>query len=76
MAPFGRFVEIGKWDMVTFKALPMEPFVRNFSFCSLDMNVVLRQNVALVKNTMQVVQTFIDEGKGGGGGRGVSHLIL
>lgn len=61
LAPFGRFVEIGKRDMSTFKALPMEPFMRNVSFCSLDINVVLRQNDALMGEIMRDVQALVDE---------------
>lgn len=58
VAPFGRFVEIGKRDMDTYKVLPMVS-------CVLDIKVVLRQNDALMKNIMQGVQSLIDEGKGG-----------
>lgn len=62
LAAFGRFVEIGKRDMSTFKSLPMEPFLRNVSFCSLDLAVVAKLDDALMGRIMQEVQAlFLDE---------------
>ncbi|KAI0844177.1 hypothetical protein F5Y00DRAFT_274402 [Daldinia vernicosa] len=50
LAPFGRFIEMGKRDIETFKNLPMEPFRRNVSFCSLDL-AVMEEVEELVLNT-------------------------
>ncbi|PNY29025.1 Polyketide synthase [Tolypocladium capitatum] len=62
LAAFGRFVEIGKRDMSAFKSLPMEPFLRNVSFCSLDLAVVSKLNDGLMARIMQEVQAlFLDE---------------
>lgn len=40
LAPFGRFIEMGKRDIVQNSRLEMSPFDRNVSFASVDMNVV------------------------------------
>ncbi|KAK1144993.1 Type I Iterative Polyketide synthase (PKS) [Aspergillus melleus] len=40
VAPFGRFIEMGKRDIVQNSRLEMAPFDRNVSFASVDMNVV------------------------------------
>jgi NADPH:quinone reductase-like Zn-dependent oxidoreductase len=61
IAPFGRFIEIGKRDMVTFKSLPMDPFQRNVSFCSLDLSVVSKLNDRLTEQVFQEVQALIAE---------------
>ncbi|KAK5988693.1 Highly reducing polyketide synthase azaB [Cladobotryum mycophilum] len=64
LAAFGRFIEIGKTDISSFKSLPMEPFLRNVSFCSLDLGIVWKANDNLMGQIMQEVQTlFLDNGK-------------
>lgn len=59
LAPFGRFVEIGKRDIATFNSLPMEPLMRNVSFCSLDLAVVAKHNDALMGQIMREVQAIV-----------------
>ncbi|KAI1772330.1 hypothetical protein F4818DRAFT_444554 [Hypoxylon cercidicola] len=59
MAAFGRFVEIGKRDISTFQNLPMEPFERNVSFCSLDLGIVSRANDKLMGRIMREVQALV-----------------
>ncbi|KAK9776195.1 putative Polyketide synthase [Seiridium cardinale] len=59
MAAFGRFVEIGKRDISTFQSLPMEPFQRNVSFCSLDLGLVSRSNHTLMGQIMREVQALV-----------------
>ncbi|KAI1080984.1 hypothetical protein F5B20DRAFT_588940 [Whalleya microplaca] len=64
LATFGRFIEIGKRDITTFKSLPMEPFQRNVSFCSLDLAVVSKHNESLMEKIMHEVQSLaLDESK-------------
>jgi acyl transferase domain-containing protein/surfactin synthase thioesterase subunit/acyl carrier protein len=43
VAPFGRFVEIGKKDIYANSPLPMRPLARNVSFFALDMDELLGQ---------------------------------
>lgn len=59
LAPFGRFIEIGKRDIATFNSLPMEPLMRNISFCSLDLNVVARHKDVLMAKIMREVQEIV-----------------
>lgn len=59
LAAFGRFVEIGKRDITTFKSLPMEPFQRNVSFCSLDLAVLSKSDNGLMKEVMSEVQELV-----------------
>lgn len=59
VAPFGRFIEIGKRDIATFNSLPMEPLTRNVSFCSLDLAVVSKCKDALMGRIMQEVQEIV-----------------
>lgn len=47
LAPFGRFVEIGKRDVHENAGLPMDVFRRNVSFSSIDMVLVVQQDKAL-----------------------------
>lgn len=47
VAPFGRFVEIGKRDIHENAGLPMDVFRRNVSFSSIDMVLVVEQDRAL-----------------------------
>ncbi|KAL1851358.1 Type I Iterative PKS [Diaporthe australafricana] len=47
VAPFGRFVEIGKRDIHENSGLPMDVFRRNVSFSSIDMVLVVEQDRAL-----------------------------
>ncbi|KAL7629709.1 hypothetical protein AAE478_001232 [Parahypoxylon ruwenzoriense] len=41
IAPYGRFVEIGKADIIANSALPMAYFARNVSFCAVDLRHIL-----------------------------------
>ncbi|KAK6948366.1 hypothetical protein Daesc_010132 [Daldinia eschscholtzii] len=59
LAPFGRFIEMGKRDIETFKSLPMEPFKRNVSFCSLDLAVLSKADNGLIKQVMQEVEELL-----------------
>ncbi|KAG8162418.1 hypothetical protein KVR01_008183 [Diaporthe batatas] len=47
LAPFGRFVEIGKRDVHENAGLPMDVFRRNVSFSSIDMVLVVQEDKAL-----------------------------
>ncbi len=41
LAPYGRFVEIGKRDIIENRGLPMDVFNRNISFISIDLDRML-----------------------------------
>ncbi|KAI8935085.1 hypothetical protein NX059_007680 [Plenodomus lindquistii] len=55
IAPFGRFVDIGKADIIANSMLPMGPFDRNVTFSAVDL-VVLHQNAKpVMKKVMRDV---------------------
>lgn len=55
LASFGRFVEIGKRDIVTNTRLEMAPFAKNVTFSSVDMVVVDSERPALMKKLLSDV---------------------
>lgn len=75
LAHLGRFVEIGKRDVRAFSALPMEPFARNVSFCSLDLKVLAQHNPALLSTIMQEIQAIVSEDAGAARARVVPHPL-
>ena len=54
VAPFGRFVEIGKLDLQAGSMLDMTPFLYNVSFTGVDLN-------ALAENRPEVCQELLQE---------------
>ncbi len=63
IAPFGRFVEIGKRDIHQNSRIPMDPFRRNVSFASVDMITVFERNQSLGARVFQESCTLVHEGK-------------
>ncbi|KAH8880112.1 hypothetical protein GQ53DRAFT_891722 [Thozetella sp. PMI_491] len=57
IAPFGRFVEIGKRDIYSNRRLDMFPFSRNVTFASCDLETVMRLDqkttARLLRDTMK-----------------------
>ncbi|GME49943.1 Highly reducing polyketide synthase alt5 [Neofusicoccum parvum] len=52
VAPFGRFVEIGKRDIISNGTLPLGPFARNISFAAVDLTVVMQEDRSLMAEIM------------------------
>lgn len=52
LAPYGRFIEVGKRDIVEDRGLPMEPFNRNASFHAVDLDRMLVDRPDVVKNAL------------------------
>lgn len=44
VAPYGRFIEIGKVDIRANSSLPMAGFAKNVSFCAVDMHDIAINN--------------------------------
>ncbi|KAL4784866.1 hypothetical protein BJX76DRAFT_367271 [Aspergillus varians] len=63
VAPFGRFVEIGKRDIDQNTRIPMDPFRRNVSFASVDMATMFEQNQRLGARVLQEGYALVQEGK-------------
>ena len=49
LAPLGRFVEIGKRDIVENKKLPLLPFNRNLSFTAFDLDRIMAEQPDLLR---------------------------
>ncbi|KAL2164963.1 hypothetical protein VTH06DRAFT_259 [Thermothelomyces fergusii] len=62
IAPFGRFVEIGKKDIDSNGRLEMAPFSRNVTFTSVDVTVIFRQNPKLAGEIFAEVMALAKTG--------------
>ncbi|KAL4910888.1 hypothetical protein BDW74DRAFT_172348 [Aspergillus multicolor] len=63
IAPFGRFVEIGKRDIYQNSRIPMDPFRRNVSFASVDRITIFEKNEPRGARVFQDSCTLVHEGK-------------
>ncbi|KAJ5832327.1 hypothetical protein N7474_000638 [Penicillium riverlandense] len=63
VAPFGRFIELGKRDITQNSRLEMGHFNKNLSFASVDLNMVREKRPQLLKRLLRdSFQIFIDSG--------------
>jgi acyl transferase domain-containing protein/NADPH:quinone reductase-like Zn-dependent oxidoreductase len=62
LASFGRFVEIGKRDIVTNTRLEMAPFAKNVTFSSVDLVVVLAERPRLMRRLLSEVFDLYRQG--------------
>ncbi|KAK4153322.1 hypothetical protein C8A00DRAFT_33947 [Chaetomidium leptoderma] len=62
VAPFGRFVEIGKRDIDRNARLEMAPFARNVTFTSVDVTVLFRQDPKLAGDIFAKVMELVAAG--------------
>jgi NAD(P)-dependent dehydrogenase (short-subunit alcohol dehydrogenase family)/acyl carrier protein len=53
MAPYGRFVDIGKSDIMANSSLPMASFARNISFASADLHYIVLTNAKLTRQLVE-----------------------
>ena len=63
VAPYGRFVEIGKKDILLGNKLSMLPFEKNATFCALDIAAVVRDIPPYLKTTLEYVMNLLVTGK-------------
>lgn len=63
IAPYGRFVEIGKKDILARNQLPMLQFEKNVSFTALDISQFSRDRPHVGREAMEEVFALIAEGK-------------
>jgi len=61
VAPFGRFVEIGKRDMLASKNLPMDPFQQNVSYSAVDMAIIAKLNNRLMSEIRDDLQPLVSK---------------
>jgi NADPH:quinone reductase-like Zn-dependent oxidoreductase len=62
LASFGRFVEIGKRDIVSNTRLEMAPFAKNVTFSSVDLIVVVSERPLLMKRLLSEVFDLYRQG--------------
>jgi NADPH:quinone reductase-like Zn-dependent oxidoreductase len=62
LAPFGRFVEIGKADITKNTRLDMQPFEYNTTFSSVDLTKIAKFRPQLMKRLMGEVSQLITKG--------------
>lgn len=61
-APFGRFVEIGKRDIVENARLPLLQFNRNLTFISIDLDQMMVERPELIRATLKEVWQRLQAG--------------
>ncbi|KAI0147452.1 putative polyketide synthase [Xylariaceae sp. FL1272] len=62
VAPYGRFIEIGKKDIFSHEKLPMFQFARNVSFSAVDLGAMIRDRSWMVRDTLNQVLDLFDGG--------------
>jgi NADPH:quinone reductase-like Zn-dependent oxidoreductase len=62
LAPYGRFVEIGKKDIAENSGLPMQTFNRNVSFSAVDLDRIFRDRVGLAQRLFRDVAERFERG--------------
>lgn len=59
IAPYGRFIEIGKMDIGSNSSLPMASFAKNVSFMAIDLHHIAQDNSRLTRQLVNAVMDFI-----------------
>jgi NADPH:quinone reductase-like Zn-dependent oxidoreductase len=72
LAPYGRFVEIGKKDIVGNTGLEMSPFMHNRTFASVNILGMYRDNVRLASRIFADVMDLVRQGVA----RGVKPMTI
>ena len=62
LAPYGRFVEIGKKDIAENSGLPLAAFNRNLTFTAIDLDRIWKERLPLAQRLMQEVLQGFEEG--------------
>jgi NADPH:quinone reductase-like Zn-dependent oxidoreductase/short-subunit dehydrogenase/acyl carrier protein len=62
LAPYGRFVEIGKRDFLNDRSLSLRPFLKNLSYLSFDLRALLADQPARVREELQRLLKRFEEG--------------
>lgn len=62
LAPYGRFIEIGKKDIGEDNGLPMRAFNRNITFTAVDMDRMLVDRVPIVQQILRDISTNFESG--------------
>jgi acyl transferase domain-containing protein/NADPH:quinone reductase-like Zn-dependent oxidoreductase/acyl carrier protein len=63
MAPFGRFIELGKRDFAENRAVPLRPLRRNVTWFAVDVDEVARARPALAQRLLGEIARRLAEGQ-------------
>ncbi|KAJ4288369.1 hypothetical protein N0V90_011603 [Kalmusia sp. IMI 367209] len=63
MAPYGRFIEIGKVDMIANEGLPMKGFQCNVTFAGIDFHHTSKFRKDITQRMLAKVMELIEQGK-------------
>lgn len=63
ISPFGRFVEIGKADILSHRTLQMTQFAKNVTFAAVDLLGIIRERPLLLQEMFQSMMALVKEGK-------------
>ncbi|RYP89479.1 hypothetical protein DL769_000030 [Monosporascus sp. CRB-8-3] len=62
VAPYGRFIEIGKADIMANTTIPMANFQKNVSYCAVDIDHIIKTKRTLASNLQQEVINLVANG--------------
>jgi NADPH:quinone reductase-like Zn-dependent oxidoreductase len=62
IAPYGRFIEIGKRDILNHRPLDMYHFEKNVTFSAIDVAMMVKERPALVGRALRAVMPLIASG--------------
>ena len=62
VAPFGRFVEIGRKDLMDDSLMPMSFLLKNVSFTYVDLALIMDDNKSLARRVMDKVMALLAKG--------------
>jgi NADPH:quinone reductase-like Zn-dependent oxidoreductase/SAM-dependent methyltransferase len=63
IAPFGRFLELGKKDILSNNSLPMLPFAKNASFHAIDLNEARKYRPCLLRQLWKDISALLSQGR-------------
>lgn len=63
IAPFGRFLELGKSDILSFGSLSMFPFSKGASFTGIDLVFLLHNAKDAIRESLQAVKVLLRDQK-------------
>ncbi|CAH0022093.1 unnamed protein product [Clonostachys rhizophaga] len=63
IAPYGRFIEIGKKDILSRRVLPMHPFARNVSFAAVDIASMGKERPRMLSSMLLKILDLFQSGR-------------
>lgn len=63
MAPHGRFIELGKRDIIDNNSLPMQPFLRNVSYIAVDIQAIVKERPRLLADSLAEISKLLADKK-------------